>query len=132
MFVCARACVREHKEEQARSLCMCVWHGTLQRTPTALGQAPPSCAVLQAAVRNTAAGLAAVVAAADAVIGAVDGGALAAFYGVKGGDDTPGELHRRCRKRVVRPETASMHLVDSVQAQGPFPRSEPFFLVQDF
>ncbi|KAG2453913.1 hypothetical protein HYH02_002116 [Chlamydomonas schloesseri] len=50
----------------------------------------------EAAVRNTAAGLAAVVAAADAVIGAVDAAALAAFYGVKGGDDTP--EYRRTKK----------------------------------
>ncbi|KAG2434097.1 hypothetical protein HXX76_007824 [Chlamydomonas incerta] len=63
----------------------------------------------EAAVRNTAAGLAAVVAAADAVIGAVDAGALAAFYGVKGGDDTP--EYRRVKKDMDERKAA---LVDGL------------------
>lgn len=45
---------------------------------------------VQASVRNTAAGLAAVVGAADDVIDAIDTGALAAWLGVKAGEDTPG------------------------------------------
>lgn len=52
----------------------------------------------EASVRNTAAGLAAVVGAADDVIDAIDTGALAAWLGVKAGEDTP--EYRKAKKEM--------------------------------
>jgi hypothetical protein len=50
-----------------------------------------SCTYAQPAARNTASGLAAVVAAAEGVAAAMDAGAVAAFLGVKPpAEETPG------------------------------------------
>ncbi|KAG2491863.1 hypothetical protein HYH03_009817 [Edaphochlamys debaryana] len=67
----------------------------------------------EAAVRNTPAGRAAVVAAAEAVVGAVDAGALAAFLGVKAGEDTP--EYRKTKKDMDERKAA---LIDALSKKA--------------